>query len=198
MFFVAGANLIHLAAHGRRRSAGRDRRRPARLPDGADPGLAGSLARPPRRRLPHRPGAPRPRRRRTARDAVSAQSRVVGARTRSTTSSSPRSARSSGCSAAIVVIALFLLLAYSGIRIALAAPDTFGALLAAGITAWLCLQAFINIGGRRRAAADHRDHPAVHQRRRVIAHHQLRGDRDPPIDLARDRGEGDVERRCDC
>ena len=33
-----------------------------------------------------------------------------------------------------------------GIRIALAAPDTFGALLAAGITAWLCLQAFINIG----------------------------------------------------
>ncbi len=27
-----------------------------------------------------------------------------------------------------------------------AAPDTFGALLAAGITAWLCLQAFINIG----------------------------------------------------
>ena len=26
------------------------------------------------------------------------------------------------------------------------APDTFGALLAAGITAWLCIQAFINIG----------------------------------------------------
>jgi cell division protein FtsW len=46
----------------------------------------------------------------------------------------------------IVVITLFLLLAYSGVRIALAAPDTFGALLAAGITAWLCLQAFINIG----------------------------------------------------
>jgi cell division protein FtsW len=46
----------------------------------------------------------------------------------------------------IVVIALFLLLAYSGVRVALAAPDTFGALLAAGITAWLCLQAFINIG----------------------------------------------------
>jgi cell division protein FtsW len=46
----------------------------------------------------------------------------------------------------IVVITLFLLLAYSGIRIALAAPDTFGALLAAGITAWICLQAFINIG----------------------------------------------------
>jgi cell division protein FtsW len=45
-----------------------------------------------------------------------------------------------------VVIVLFIGLAYSGIRVSLAAPDTFGALLAAGITAWLCIQAFINIG----------------------------------------------------
>jgi cell division protein FtsW len=44
------------------------------------------------------------------------------------------------------VIGLFVLLAYAGIRTALRAPDTFGALLAAGITAWLCLQAFVNIG----------------------------------------------------
>jgi cell division protein FtsW len=51
-----------------------------------------------------------------------------------------------GMIGAIVVITLFLVLAYSGVRIALAAPDTFGALLAAGITAWICLQAFINIG----------------------------------------------------
>jgi cell division protein FtsW len=51
-----------------------------------------------------------------------------------------------GMVGAIVVITLFLLLAYSGVRVALGAPDTFGALLAAGITAWLCLQAFINIG----------------------------------------------------
>ncbi len=51
-----------------------------------------------------------------------------------------------GMIGAIVVITLFLLLAYSGVRVALGAPDTFGALLAAGITAWLCLQAFINIG----------------------------------------------------
>ncbi len=51
-----------------------------------------------------------------------------------------------GMLGAIVVITLFLLLAYSGIRVALSAPDTFGALLAAGITAFLCLQAFINIG----------------------------------------------------
>ena len=51
-----------------------------------------------------------------------------------------------GLIGAVLVITLFLLLAYSGVRVALGAPDTFGALLAAGITAWLCLQAFINIG----------------------------------------------------
>jgi cell division protein FtsW len=44
-----------------------------------------------------------------------------------------------------LVIGLFVLLAYAGIRTALRAPDTFGALIAAGITAWLCYQAFINI-----------------------------------------------------
>ena len=50
-----------------------------------------------------------------------------------------------GLLGATVVILLFVALAYSGMRVALAAPDTFGALLAAGITGWLCLQAFINI-----------------------------------------------------
>ena len=47
---------------------------------------------------------------------------------------------------AVAVIGLFCLLAYRGFRVAMAAPDTFGGLLAAGITGWLCLQAFINIG----------------------------------------------------
>jgi cell division protein FtsW len=46
----------------------------------------------------------------------------------------------------LAVIAFYLLFAYRGIRVALGAPDTFGALLAIGITAWLSLQAFINIG----------------------------------------------------
>jgi cell division protein FtsW len=50
-----------------------------------------------------------------------------------------------GLIGAVIVIALFAGLAYSGIRVALSAPDTFGALLAAGITGWLCIQAFINI-----------------------------------------------------
>jgi cell division protein FtsW len=51
-----------------------------------------------------------------------------------------------GLIGASIVICLFVVLAYSGVKVALAAPDTFGALLAAGITAWLCIQAFINIG----------------------------------------------------
>ncbi len=45
-----------------------------------------------------------------------------------------------------LVVVLFIVIGYQGIRTALAAPDTFGALLAAGITIWLCVQAFINIG----------------------------------------------------
>jgi cell division protein FtsW len=51
-----------------------------------------------------------------------------------------------GLIGAAIVIALFVVIAYQGVRIALSAPDTFGGLLAAGITAWICLQAFINIG----------------------------------------------------
>ena len=46
----------------------------------------------------------------------------------------------------LTLIALYVWFAYRGVRVALGAPDTFGALLATGITAWLTLQAFINIG----------------------------------------------------
>jgi cell division protein FtsW len=46
---------------------------------------------------------------------------------------------------AALVVVLFLAMAAAGIRTAMRAPDTFGALLAAGITAWLCIQAFVNI-----------------------------------------------------
>ncbi|GAB4535478.1 MAG: putative lipid II flippase FtsW [Anaerolineae bacterium] len=47
-----------------------------------------------------------------------------------------------GC---LVVIALFALLAYRGFRIAIAAPDAFGTVLAAGVTCSLIFQALINI-----------------------------------------------------
>jgi cell division protein FtsW len=45
-----------------------------------------------------------------------------------------------------VVLALFALLIYAGVRIAIRAPDTFGRLLAAGITGWFGLQAVVNLG----------------------------------------------------
>ena len=46
----------------------------------------------------------------------------------------------------VSVIAAFLLLAWRGVRASLRAPDSFGALLAGGITAWICIEAFINVG----------------------------------------------------
>ena len=50
-----------------------------------------------------------------------------------------------GLVGALLVVALFLFFAYRGARIAMRAPDSFGSLLAFGITTWLVLQAFINI-----------------------------------------------------
>ncbi len=44
-------------------------------------------------------------------------------------------------------ILLFAIVAWRGFRMTVLAPDTFGALLAAGITCWFSLQALVNIGG---------------------------------------------------
>jgi cell division protein FtsW len=49
-----------------------------------------------------------------------------------------------GC---LLVVALFAAFAVLGIRASLRAPDRFGMLLAAGVTAWVVGQAAINIGG---------------------------------------------------
>jgi cell division protein FtsW len=48
-----------------------------------------------------------------------------------------------GCT---VIVVLFLFLAFRGFRLARRTQDVYGALLATGITAWLVLQAMINIG----------------------------------------------------
>jgi cell division protein FtsW len=45
----------------------------------------------------------------------------------------------------LTVLALFVMVAYQGYRIAIHAPDTFSGLLAAGITTWLVAQACINM-----------------------------------------------------
>ena len=52
-----------------------------------------------------------------------------------------------GLVGALLVVGLFLGFAVFGIRAALHAPDRFGTLVAAGITAWILTQAFVNIGG---------------------------------------------------
>jgi cell division protein FtsW len=46
----------------------------------------------------------------------------------------------------VLVVGLFALFAVLGVRAAVRAPDRFGALLAAGITAWIVGQALLNIG----------------------------------------------------
>ncbi|HEY3218609.1 MAG TPA: putative lipid II flippase FtsW [Candidatus Limnocylindria bacterium] len=50
-----------------------------------------------------------------------------------------------GLAGTLAVIVLFFVLAYRGIGIALRARDAMGALLAAGITTWLVLQAWVNM-----------------------------------------------------
>jgi len=45
----------------------------------------------------------------------------------------------------LVVVVLFLVIAFKGVRIALAAPDQAGALLATGLTVWLVFQAWVNM-----------------------------------------------------
>ena len=50
-----------------------------------------------------------------------------------------------GLAGTLFVIALFLVLGYRGVRIALRAPDAMGALIATGITTWLVFQAWVNM-----------------------------------------------------
>jgi cell division protein FtsW len=50
-----------------------------------------------------------------------------------------------GLAGTLIVIVLFFVIGYRGIRIALRAPDATGALLAAGITTWLVFQAWVNM-----------------------------------------------------
>lgn len=51
-----------------------------------------------------------------------------------------------GLLGSLLVVMLFVALAYRGFRVAQKAPDDFGRVLAAGVTFWIVLQAFVNIG----------------------------------------------------
>jgi cell division protein FtsW len=52
-----------------------------------------------------------------------------------------------GLVGALLLMALYAFFIYRGFRIALAAPDRFGALLAAGVTLWITVQTLVNLGG---------------------------------------------------
>lgn len=52
-----------------------------------------------------------------------------------------------GFAGAVFAISLYLGFAVLGISTALRAPDRFGMMIATGITAWITVQAFVNIGG---------------------------------------------------
>lgn len=52
-----------------------------------------------------------------------------------------------GFARVILVLGLFLIFAFRGFKIARNTPDTFGKLVAGGITAWIVIQALLNIGG---------------------------------------------------
>jgi cell division protein FtsW len=51
-----------------------------------------------------------------------------------------------GLLGALLVVVLFAALGVFGLRTALDAPDTYGRLVATGITTWFCVQGFVNIG----------------------------------------------------
>jgi cell division protein FtsW len=51
-----------------------------------------------------------------------------------------------GLVGALIVVALFILILYAGLRIAKNAPDLFGTMIAGGCTIMLVFQAFLNIG----------------------------------------------------
>ena len=51
-----------------------------------------------------------------------------------------------GLAGSLFVVALFVVIAATGLIVALRAPDRFGMLLAVGITSWIILQAALNIG----------------------------------------------------
>lgn len=50
-----------------------------------------------------------------------------------------------GLMGTLAIVVLFLVIAFKGVRIALAAPDPAGALLATGVTVWLVFQAWVNM-----------------------------------------------------
>ena len=148
MLFVAGARLRHLAVTGivRPRWARLSHLRNG-LPACAVPVLLGSVAGPVAQRIPADPGADRARVRRVVRRRPRRQPAEVGVPAeRPYRLHLRRPGEELGLIGELVVLVLFGIMVYAGIRIAVRAPDMFSRLLAAGITSWIGLQAIVNLG----------------------------------------------------
>ena len=90
---------------------------------------------------------------------------------------------------AILVIALFAVYGWRGLRAAFAAPDGFGRLLALGITAMVLCQALINFAVVLGMVPDERHSAAVRQLRRIELAGDAAGDRRAPEYFAAGNGE---------
>ena len=51
-----------------------------------------------------------------------------------------------GLLGSMVLLAVFVALAVVGVSVAMKAPDRFGMLVATGVTTWILVQAFVNLG----------------------------------------------------
>ena len=96
---------------------------------------------------------------------------AAGCRSRRSTptSRSRPSARSSAWPGILAILGLYLVVVERGLRIAAAAADDFRALLAAGLSLVVGVQAFIIAAGNLKLIPLTGHHAAVHQLRRVVA-----------------------------
>ena len=77
----------------------------------------------------------------------------------------------------LAILGLYLVVIERGLRIAAAAADEFRAILAAGLSLVIGVQAFIIAGGNLKLDPADRDHAAVRQLRRLVAARERRGRR---------------------
>jgi cell division protein FtsW len=150
VLFVSGVPLLRLVGVGRRRDGRRPRARPRQgVPPQPDPLVPRPEQGPAQHRLPAQPVLHGDRLGRLDRARASARAGPSGASspTPTPTSSSPSSARSSASSGRSRWWRSSSASPVFGTRAALMAPDRFGTLVAAGVTAWILTQAFVNVGG---------------------------------------------------
>ena len=86
----------------------------------------------------------------------------------------------------LAILGLYLVLVQRGLRIASAAQDEFRAILAAGLSLVIGVQAFIIAARQPQADPAHRHHAAVHQLRRLVAPRERRDRRAPDRALGAD------------